>query len=161
MFMCFVNWSSVVNLFFFMETSLFLHYCTCLGHLGQRDTRWIISIDQGKYSHDCRMLLSLMLHQCTKAFTLLQDSYQGILTERDESVRWPPFTNSIRLAAFDTETLFFFITKQTIFMRRSIVLSLPLVLVFPVLYLARRPETVFATLYFFRNLRLGPISNIV
>jgi hypothetical protein len=36
------------------------HYCTCLGHLGQHKTDRIISIEQGKYSSDCCMLLSLL-----------------------------------------------------------------------------------------------------
>ncbi len=42
------------------------HYCTCLGHLGQRDTDRIISIlchvpqgGQAKYSSDCHVSLSL------------------------------------------------------------------------------------------------------
>ncbi len=35
------------------------HYCTCLGHLGWHNKDLIISIDQGKYSSDCRVLLSL------------------------------------------------------------------------------------------------------
>ncbi len=34
-------------------------YCTCFGHLGQRDTDRIVSIGQGKYSSDCCVLLSL------------------------------------------------------------------------------------------------------
>jgi len=35
------------------------YYCTCLGHLGRHDMDRIISIGQGKYSSDSRMLLSL------------------------------------------------------------------------------------------------------
>ncbi len=35
------------------------HYYTCLGHLGQLNTDRIISIDQGKYSSDCHILLLL------------------------------------------------------------------------------------------------------
>ncbi len=40
-------------------------------------------------------------------------------------------TNSFRSAAFDTETLYTFLQKQAILMRRSAVLNLPIQLVFP------------------------------
>ncbi len=47
---------------------------------------------------------------------------QGILTEGEG---WPPCTNQFRSAAFYTETIFFFFTKQAILKWRSTELSLP------------------------------------
>jgi hypothetical protein len=46
--------------------------------------------------------------------------------------KWPPCTNWFRSATFDVEKLFAFSTKQATLIRRSTVLSLPLLLVFPV-----------------------------
>ncbi len=39
------------------------HYCTFLGHVGQRNTDRVISIGQGKCSSDyCMLLLLMLLH---------------------------------------------------------------------------------------------------
>ncbi len=61
----------------------------------------------------------------------LVDQDREVLLKGKAQYSWPPCTNQFRSQPFHIENISYFFTKQTTLMRRSIVLSLPLQLMFP------------------------------
>jgi hypothetical protein len=138
MFMCFVNWSSVVNLDLFCKQIFSYTIVLALATLGSAThnesfllTKASTVMTVGCYYHWCFANVQKPLHSCK---SLTRES----LLKGTNQYSWPPCSSSFSLATFDTETLFFFISKQTILMRRSTVLSFPLQLVFPGLTLGKK-----------------------